>query len=264
MPTKPRRQQPVRIQFVSDLHLEFERRPEDRLQLPIAPCTTALVLAGDIHNDLAGLDSFVRPLAKRVPVILVAGNHEFFTHELVAMYHALTDWAAATPNVHFLQDRAVEIDGIIFLGSTLWSNFDYAHAALMKQSTSMMVDYAVIADRDDPRGHLRPERILREHQHSIAFLERELRARDPSRTVVVTHHAPSLQSSRCKGEDWENLYGSNYDALIEDCGPALWIHGHVHDSFDYTIGRTTGACNPRDYVGYGENAAFGPSRAFTI
>ena len=73
---------PARIQFASDLHLEFEHRPQDRLQLPVARGTTALVLAGDIHSTIAGMDDFVRNLAKQVPVVMVAGNHEFFTHEL--------------------------------------------------------------------------------------------------------------------------------------------------------------------------------------
>ena len=263
MPT-PSRRKPYTIQFASDLHLEFERRPEDRLQLPIAPGTTVLVLAGDIHNDPAGLDAFVRPLAKRVPVILVAGNHEYFTHELNSLREQLSDWATSIPDVHFLENQTVEIDGLTFLGATLWSNFDDARPALLKKSTSMMTDYAVIADRTDPRGRLRPERILREHQQSIAFLERELRAGDRTRTVVVTHHAPSLRSTRQKGEDWDCLYGSSLDALIEDCGPALWIHGHVHDSFEYNVGRTTVACNPRGYLGYGENPRFDASRCFKL
>ena len=263
MPT-PSRRKPYTIQFASDLHLEFERRPEDRLQLPIAPGTTALVLAGDIHNDPAGLDAFVRPLAKRVPVILVAGNHEYFTHELNSMREQLSDWATSIPDVHFLENQTVEIDGLTFLGATLWSNFDDARPALLKKSTSMMTDYAVIADRTDPRGRLRPERILREHQQSIAFLEHELRARDRAHTVVVTHHAPSLRSSQQKGEDWDHLYGSPLDALIEDCGPALWIHGHVHHSFDYQIGRTRILCNPRGYLRYEENVDFDPGCTVSV
>ena len=263
MPAKPRRKQ-HQIQFASDLHLEFEHRPQDRLQLPVARGTTTLVLAGDIHSTIEGMDDFVRNLAKQVPVVLVAGNHEYFTHEFNDHLAALRAWAASILDVYFLENDVIEIDGLTFLGATLWSNFDHAHAALMKKSTSMMADYAVIADRTDPRKRLRPERILNEHQHSIAFLERELRARDPSRTVVVTHHAPSLHSTRAKGEDWEHLYGSNYDALIEDCGPALWIHGHVHESFNYRIGSTTVACNPRGYVRYGENSRFDPACSFTL
>ena len=195
---------------------------------------------------------------------MVAGNHEYFAHELNDTCEKLTAWAASIPDVHFLENQTVELDGITFVGATLWSNFDNADARLMQAAPSMMVDYSVIADRDDSRMRLRPGRILAEHMRSIAFIERELRARDPDRTVVVTHHAPSLQSSRCKGKDFDLLYGSDYDALIEECGPALWIHGHVHESFDYRIGRTTIACNPRGYLRYGENARFDPARTITL
>jgi len=256
----PERRKPTRIQFASDLHLEFEHRPEDRLQLPVAPGTSAIVLAGDIHSSIPGLDNFVRDLARHAPVVMVAGNHEYFAHELNDTREKLTAWAASFPDVHFLENQTVELDGITFVGATLWSNFDNADAGLMQAAPSMMVDYSVIVDRDDSRMRLRPGRILADHTRSIAFVERELRARDPARTVVVTHHAPSLRSTRQKGGDWDCLYGSDLDALIQDCGPALWIHGHVHDSFDYPIGRTTVACNPRGYRGYGENPRFDPAR----
>jgi Icc-related predicted phosphoesterase len=252
------------IQFASDLHLEFEHRPQDRVQVPIARGTTALVLAGDIHSDIPGMDTFVRDLARRVPIVMVAGNHELFGHELNDTYRQLKDWAASIPDVHFLENERVEIDGITFVGATLWSNFDHANPRLMTRAATMMADYAVIADRDDPRGRLRPARILAEHERSIEFITRGLRSLDPARTVVVTHHAPSLASSRVKGEDWDLLYGSDYDALIRECGPALWIHGHVHQSFEYSVGRTTIACNPRGYVGYGENGRFDPSRTITL
>jgi len=258
--TNTNRRKTYKIQFASDLHLEFERSAADHLKLQIVRGTRVLVLAGDIHSDLDGIDTFVRPLAKRVPVIFVAGNHEYFTQEFDSHREALRAWAAGIPDVYFLENDSIEIDGVTFLGATLWSSFDDARPALLKKSTSMITDYAVIADRTDPRGRLRPERILNENQQSIVFLERELRARDPARTVVVTHHASSLRSTRQKGEDWDCLYGSDYDALIQDCGPALWIHGHVHDSFDYTIGRTTIVCNPRGYRGYGENPRFDPAR----
>ena len=101
-------------------------------------------------------------------------------------------------------------------------------------------------------------------RRSRAFIEDELTRLDPARTVVVTHHAPSRRSTQQKGEDWDHLYGSNLDALIEDCGPALWIHGHVHDSFDYQIGSTRVLCNPRGYLRYGENADFDPGRTAVL
>ena len=66
------------------------------------------------------------------------------------------------------------------------------------------------------------------------------------------------------GEGWDKLYGSNYERLMLDYEPAAWIHGHVHRSLEYQVGKTTVACNPRGYVRYGENDDFVPARTTTI
>ena len=252
------------IQFVSDLHLEFERREQDRLALAVSPDTDVLVLAGDVHNDLLGLDAFVRPLANQVPVVLVAGNHEFFTREINATYAYLADWAASIPDLHFLENDSIKLAGLNFIGATLWSSFDDGDAALMKKATGMMTDYAVIADRSAPRNRLTPQKLLDLHSRSVEFIETELRRCERANTVVVTHHAPSTRSTTAKGPDWDRLYGSNLEAMIEERGPALWIHGHVHESFDYTIGRTQVVCNPRGYARYGDNPAFDLARMVQI
>lgn len=252
------------IQFVSDLHLEFERREEDRLALMVAPRADVLVLAGDIHNDLAGLEAFIGPLAKQIPVVLVAGNHEFFTHEINDTYAHLAQWAASVPNLYFLENRSVTLAGLTFIGATLWSSFGEGDAALMKKATGMMTDYAVIADRTAPRNRLTSQKLLELHRRSVDFIESELRSCERADTVVVTHHAPSLRSTRFKGDDWDRLYGSDLEALINERGPALWIHGHVHESFDYRVGQTKIACNPRGYVRYGENSEFDPVRTIHV
>ena len=51
-------------------------------------------------------------------------------------------------------------------------------------------------------------------------------------------------------------YYSNMTELMFDKKPALWVHGHVHASFDYMMGDTRVVCNPRGYVGVDENADF--------
>lgn len=264
MPTTRRKRRPVKIQFASDLHLEFEHDERGRLQLPVDLDTDVIVLAGDIHCEIAGMDGFVRGLARRAPVVMVAGNHEFYDHEFNGMWEELAAWAATVPDFHLLENRTVELGGVRFVGATFWSGFDGGDPRLMQAAARMMTDYAVIADRDDPRGRLRPARILEEHRRSAAFIEHELRGDDGPRTVVVTHHAPSLQSSRCKGEDWDHLYGSDYEDLMRERSPALWLHGHVHESFEYRVGPTIVACNPRGYPGYGENPGFAAARAIHL
>lgn len=51
---------------------------------------------------------------------------------------------------------------------------------------------------------------------------------------------------------------SDLEPQIRRWQPALWLHGHVHDSFDYYIGNTRIVANPRGYAPKGvvENKAF--------
>ena len=255
---------PFVVQFASDLHREFETYTADRLQLPIDPNADLLVLAGDIHDDIDALDPWIRDLASRVPVVMVAGNHEFYDHDFDTQRRALAAWGKTIPNFHFLDDGAVTIDGVRIIGATFWSNFDNGDPALMAAARDMMTDYAVISDGTATIGSLKPSRIYQEHLKSAAFIESELAGRDNQRAIVVTHHAPSLKSSRSKGPRWDKLYGSDYEQLMKDYCPDLWIHGHVHESHEYRIGATTVACNPRGYVPYHENEEFVPVRTVAL
>ena len=67
-----------------------------------------------------------------------------------------------------------------------------------------------------------------------------------------------------KGDKWNRRYGSECDTLIAECGPALWIHGHVDESFEYALGNTTVVGNPRGYFAHGENPQFDPPRTIVI
>ncbi|GJE04655.1 hypothetical protein [Methylobacterium isbiliense] len=105
-----------------------------------------------------------------------------------------------------------------------------------------------------------PEHALDRHWESILILRAALQCADAerSRTVVVTHHAPSRRSIHpsCAGDPLNPAFASDLDHLIKAARPALWVHGHVHSSFDYRISTTRVICNPK---GYGaENLSFDP------
>ena len=40
------------------------------------------------------------------------------------------------------------------------------------------------------------------------------------------------------------------ETILDNENIKYWVHGHVHDDFDYTIGETRVACNPRGYAKY--------------
>ena len=98
-------------------------------------------------------------------------------------------------------------------------------------------------------GKLRAHDTARLHRRSLQWLREEIPRHAGRKIVVVTHHAPSLQSvpDRFRDDPVSAAYASPLDAFVASSGVHLWVHGHVHDSADYTIGGTRVLCNPRGY-----------------
>lgn len=124
--------------------------------------------------------------------------------------------------------------------------------------------FARQADGGIALRNFKPEDARHEHDLSVAWLDAELAKGNPARTVVVTHHAPSRQSlhPRFDGDDLSPCYISDLPHLLGRS--TLWIHGHVHDSFDYAVEGTRVVANPRGYItskkrGTPQNGAFDPA-----
>jgi hypothetical protein len=117
-----------------------------------------------------------------------------------------------------------------------------------------MNDFRAIRVLDDTyeRGATRvfaPEDAARIHFMSLGFIREELARPFDGITVVATHHAPSLRSvpGQFRTDPLSAAYASDLESLIEEFQPPIWVHGHTHTSFDYTIGATRIVCNPRGY-----------------
>jgi len=236
----------MRIQLASDLHLDLlaPAWPRERLVAP-APGADVLVLAGDIDHGRRAIERFAR---WPVPVLYVAGNHEFYGSQWESLRTDLRRAAEGTA-VRFLDNDAVTLGGVRFLGSTLWT--DYASSGrptseAMAAAEAFLLDHRRIQTR---AGLFTPAQALEEHQRDRAWLAHELSSRDPDTpTVVITHHGPHPGSlhARFAGSP---LNGAFFSDLAELVGQAdLWLHGHVHDSFDYRVGRCRVVTNPRGYA----------------
>ena len=66
-------------------------------------------------------------------IIYVAGNHEFYKHHWDAHLTLLRE-QAALHDINFLENDAVLIDGIRFLGATFWTDFAYFGASRRSQN----------------------------------------------------------------------------------------------------------------------------------
>src|SRR4051812_41512435 len=106
----------MRLHIISDLHLE-----RSSFDLP-ATDADLIVIAGDVHTGLASFDWMRRSAGGR-PVIFVAGNHEFYGQDLPCLFDRFLSVARGT-NIHPLENESITIDGVTFLGSTLWTDME--------------------------------------------------------------------------------------------------------------------------------------------
>lgn len=112
-----------------------------------------------------------------------------------------------------------------------------------------MNDFRLI--RVDPGySKLRSIDVHRIHYRSLNWLRKSLKESEVKTNVVITHHAPSPKSIpvQFKNELVSAGYASNLEDFIVETNPAIWIHGHVHEPFDYYIGQTRIICNPHGYI----------------
>lgn len=244
----------MRLQLLSDLHLEtedFQARP--------APGAELLVLAGDIDSTWAGLSQFAR---WPVPVIFVAGNHEFDRRELNEAWPLLRDRCASL-GITLLEKQSWLFTSraglrVRFLCTTRWCDFDVfgaAHRAKAQRAAS----YFVKVMQATQNGQVfNPAAVREEALRCKTWLSRELNQAQGAwdRTVVVTHYAPSLKSADPRyGHQPTSASFCNAD---DDLLPLadLWLHGHLHCRHDYLLehpGRATRVvCNARGHEPKGE------------
>lgn len=252
----------MKIWLFSDLHLEY-----DDLRQPLAiPDADVCVVAGDLCRAPAnGVHWLSKHIAPSMPCVYVAGNHEYYKGSIREGLEDGHIAAAQFTNVHFLENEAVIIDGVRFLGATLWTDYQIeGHRRLaMFNARERMNDHKQIARQRNPWQRFVPEMAYRMHRDTRRFIETALKA-DPIKTVVITHHLPHAESvpQRFNGDLLNAAYGSDLSDVIEEGRPALWVHGHTHDSCDYQISATRVVCNPRGYDD--ENGKFDPQLVVTV
>jgi predicted phosphodiesterase len=243
----------MKIRVLSDLHLEFQHWN------PPAVPADVVVLAGDIDVGISGV-VWGRQVFPGSPIIYVPGNHEYYGSELGAMLAKMRR-AAAQHDVHLLDGNAVLINGVRFIGATLWTDFALYGSAPKHIDRAMaiaahgMVDYRIIRM---PSGRmLRPADTLNIHQQQITWLAQQLAEPSTHPTVVITHHLPQPLSVHAKyeGDELNPSFASDLSRLVRE-PVLLWIHGHTHESMDYMVNGTRVVCNPRGYLPQEPNAAF--------
>jgi len=257
----------TRILILSDLHHEF-----GRVAMSTGVRCDVVVLGGDIHVGAHDVASHALQASQTfdAPVVLLAGNHEYYDRvPMDRTQDELREAAArSSGQLTFLERDVAEVAGVRFLGCTLWSDFGVLGDAKLSRTMCELAinDFRLIRHREGVA--FLPSHAAAEFELATEFLRRELATESTLPTVVVTHHAPSARSihARFATDPVSGAFASDLDDLVEASGASLWIHGHMHDSFDYVIGQTRVVCNPRGYP-HGarfENSKFDPALVIEV
>jgi Icc-related predicted phosphoesterase len=230
----------MQLHILSDLHLEFAE-----LQIPETGADI-VVLAGDIDIGMKGVEWAARTFPD-TPLIYVPGNHEYYRQDINELRGS---WKSAPTGVHVPDNDLLEINGVRFLGCTLWTDFSLfgevdAGFAIQRAQQSIS-DFSLIRNGGQS---FTPRDSVVLHEASRAWLQSELALDFDGPTVVVTHYLPAMLSvaSRYVTDPLSPAFASRLEDLMEKYQPELWIHGHTHDSCDYLLANTRVICNPRGY-----------------
>lgn len=231
----------MRIQLVSDLHVEFHRDGGQSILDELNPeGVDILVVAGDTcPTKILRGNWFIHQLCDLYPhVVLVAGNHEAYGSHPSKSNDALRDIETQKENFTFLQDcLPVTIKGQRFLGDTFWFPSD----PLNKAYECCINDFSAI--------NMLRSYVYGQHRRCVKNLNTHLLPTD----IVITHHLPTYTAihPEFRGSNLNRFFASEQSELILEKKPKLWMFGHTHGSVDMMLGDTRLLCNPLGYPSEG-------------
>lgn len=259
------------IQLLSDLHLETETfQPEP------APGAELLVLAGDIDTTW---EAYRRFQGWPVPVLVVAGNHEFDRRELRTAWPAFRSYVEGY-GLRLLEQETWTVTArsgqrVRFVGTVRWSDFDLFGAA-GRERALRAATYFQKGMRATCDGQMFDAAAVRQEAlRCRAWLEQTLwgPADAVDTTVVVTHFAPSARSADPRfGLQPGTASFCNADDALAGWAD-VWIHGHLHSRHDYHLPRapergpglaTRVLCNARGLERKGEAQGHDPLALFEV
>ena len=261
----------MKLQIISDLHLEFNDVTINNAGADILCLAGDISLAKDLVKDTPRGEKFRQffdHVSKEFDTVLyVMGNHEHYSgrwnNTAANIRTALEPW----DNITLMDDGWLNFGKTRIVGTSLWTNMNKGDPLTMMHIKNSMNDYHVITIENNGIYHkLRPIDTFNAHTRAVETIKLAAETWDGD-VVVLGHHAPSFQSvhERYK-HDWmiNGGYVSDLDEyILSQEKIKLWIHGHVHNSFDYMIGECRIVCNPHGY--HDENAVgFNPNLVIDV
>jgi len=252
---------PIKLQYASDLHLEFPANKEFLKQHPLQPVGDVLVLAGDIvpfavldkHKDFFSYVSDNFETTYWLP-----GNHEYYHFDIVGKSGVLHE--PIRSNVFLVNNTSVVYDHVKLIFSTLWSRISPGYQWQIECSLN---DFHVIKHKG---YRFSAEQYNQLHTDSLAFIQNELNKKE-EKLAVFTHHCPTFLNypEQYKGDILNEAFAVELHDLIEGSEIASWVYGHHHTNTpEFMIGNTKLITNQLGYVQRNEHRIFEPNKVIEI
>lgn len=253
----------MKIAVASDIHLEF-----GPIELKNTEDAEVLILSGDIcvaYNldpyDATGLlersvsehKFFQGCCSEFKHVMYVAGNHEHYYGDFTKTIPKLKERLGYLVNLHILDKECLTVDGVLFIGGTLWTDMNKEDSLTLYHMKSMMNDFRLV-ENSIKESKFTPGDSVDDHRDMLDYIKLMVSGKNDTDIVVVGHHAPSKLSTHpryAREKVMNGGYSSDLSEFIIDHPQIkLWTHGHTHEDFDYMIGSTRIVCNPRGYINH--------------
>jgi predicted phosphodiesterase len=235
----------MKIRLLSDLHTEF-RLPYKTQSFSQYKGEDVLVLAGDIASGSTNVMDVIKFFKDQgfPNIVYVAGNHEYYGTSIEDFNTKMAEKCAKLDNVHFLNRDSVEIEGVMFIGATLWTNFrgDPMAELLAKK---YIADFKYIRDFSTAKA-------LTMYREDIHYISSQTFKHQDKKCVVVTHFLPTdaCISDRFRDPRFSDLnpyFANDLEVKISTFNNVAWLFGHTHDAVDKVCGTTRLVCNPHGY-----------------
>ena len=252
----------MKIQYASDLHLEFPENKGFLKRNPLQPLGDVLLLAGDIvlfavmdeHADFFNYLSDNFKMTYWIP-----GNHEYYQSDISQRAGSFNE--KIKDNLFLVNNISVVQENVKFVFSTLWTSISPGNQFEIRQRLS---DFHAIKYNNKV---LTPDHYNLLHIQCHSFLNEELSKVGPEKKIIVTHHVPTFMNypEKYKGDSLNEAFAVELynDVLRSDA--AFWIFGHHHTNTpDFLIGSTKVTTNQLGYVKYNECPGFDTKKIITI
>ena len=264
----------MRIQIVSDLHLEFEDiNIQNQNNADVLILSGDIMVASKVNKPESEYGIRFRDFLKRCSfqfphVIYVAGNHEFYSDG--KFFQGIDELRAACgvhSNVYFLERDTKIINDVVFVGGTLWTDMNKFDPLTLHAVRDMMMDYRATVNDQAGYRRLKPADTVERHRLTVGYIKHVISEHKDKRCVVVGHHSPSFQSCHPTYKDEYITNGAYHsdlsEVMLDNPQIKLWTHGHTHHCFDYVIGETRVVCNPRGYANH-EDTGWDPEKVIEV